>query len=244
MALQQTTDASCPSTEATPLESPLRVLALHGSGETAPEFTNRVLGMIQKAMPQVTLAQLDITSVQAPHPKGDGYAWWNMQEGERSYTAKAYGGYDESAARVLDAYQQRIARQDPPFDLVVGHSQGAILMASLLVDTTQEGRPQVPYHPARGYILNGVAFPNPFTAQAEALTLEACYDAEGRLPRILVVMGTNDPITPNATGEQLRDTFQQLGLSVQTVQHPGGHGFPMRDQGALDSIANWIVQKQ
>jgi predicted esterase len=90
-----------------------------------------------------------------------------------------------------------------------------------------------------GYVLNGVSFPNPYTAQVEALTImEEAVDA----PRVLFVMGVNDKVTPNSTGEQLRDGFKKAGFPVSTIKHQGGHGFPEKEDDTMSDIVDWILQ--
>jgi predicted esterase len=143
------------SEQSTPLR--LRVLLLHGSGGTADGFTEimqhwREAAAATSSITSITQQMdLEFTAIQAPCVKEDGYSWWSMPPGIRSFTADSYEGFDESTERVLHAMQQ----QDPPFDLVVGHSQGAILATALLA------LGKIPQHPRGGYILNGVAWPNP-----------------------------------------------------------------------------------
>jgi predicted esterase len=205
----------------------IRVLALHGSEGTAEAFPSR-LDSLQTALADNDV-ELEITAVQAPFSKGNGYSWWNMPPGVRSFTATEYEGFDTSTRIVLEAWETT----SPPFDLVLGHSQGAILIAALLT----LGR--VPYHPAMGYVLNGVSFPNPYTAQVESLTImDEAVDA----PRVLFVMGVNDKITPNSTGEQLRDGFKKAGFPVSTIKHQGGHGFPGKRDDTMSDIVDWILQ--
>ena len=72
-----------------------------------------------------------------------------MPPGIRSYTAKEYQGFEESAQKLLEAWTDG-------YDLVLGHSQGAILLASMIA----LGR--TPYTPPVGYILNGCGYCKPF----------------------------------------------------------------------------------
>ncbi|KAL3909806.1 MAG: hypothetical protein SGILL_007939 [Bacillariaceae sp.] len=150
-----------------------------------------------------------------------------MPPGVRSFNAKEYGGFEESAQKVLAVWE------NGDFDLVLGHSQGAILVAALLVLKRQ------PYHPKRGYVMNGVSFPNPYSKYLETLTVD-----DKEKPGVLFIMGRNDKITPNASGEQLRDGLERAGFQVASCYHEGGHGIPQeKDPGSLSSISEWI-QKQ
>jgi predicted esterase len=207
-----------------------RVLALHGSEGTAESFPSQLEALRMALLSDAhtnkkNTVQLEITAIEAPFSKGNGFAWWNMPPGVRSFTATEYEGFDMSATKVLDAWNAQT------FDLVLGHSQGAILIAALIA----LGR--VPYYPAKGYVLNGASFPNPYTAQVGSLTTESSDP-----PRVLFLMGENDKITPNETGEQLRDGFQNAGLAVSTIKHPGGHGFPGSPDETMKDIVDWILQ--
>jgi predicted esterase len=206
---------------------PIRVLVLHGSEGTAKEFPSRLETLVATLKEEHDV-QLDITSIQGPFPKGQGYSWWTMPPGVRSSTATEYEGFDTSSAVVLEAWKTN----DPPFDLILGHSQGAIMISALLA------LGQAPYHPSKGYILNGVAVPNPYTSQLESLKLSE----EERIPRILFLMGVKDRINPNETGEQLRDALENAGMSVDTISHPGGHGVPQEKDDTMKDIVRWIVQ--
>ena len=63
-------------------------------------------------------------------------------------------------------------------------------------------------------------------------------------PRILFVMGTNDKITPNETGEELRDSLDKAGMQVSTIKHHGGHGVPKSGSEATRRIVEWMLNLQ
>ena len=127
---------SAPSNATT--TTPLKVLALHGSGGTAEEFPKR-LEALSRALSFHTNEkenlQLEITAVQAPFVKENGFSWWTMPPGVRSFNAKEYNGFEESATKVLKVWE------NGGFDVVLGHSQGAILVGALLA------LKRTPYHP-------------------------------------------------------------------------------------------------
>jgi predicted esterase len=217
-----------------PMET-LRVLALHGSEENAEEFPHRWSALNETLVNHANM-KLDITAVQAPFPKGSGYSWWTMPPGVRSFHAKEYEGFEESATKVLDVW--KTAQNE--YDVVLGHSQGAILIASLLV------LKRTPYHPKLGYIFNGVAFPNPFTANIESLTVKDHNDDNNNnhIPNILFILGRQDKITPNSSGEQLRERLSKAGFQVDSCYHDGGHGPPqLNDPSTLIEIVRWIQQR-
>jgi predicted esterase len=205
----------------------IRVLALHGSEETAEEFPSRLEPLKELLQQEPYGVKLEITAVQAPFAKGDGFAWWTMPAGIRSYTADKYEGFETSASKVLDVWNSQ------QFDLVLGHSQGAILIASLIA----LGR--TPYHPSNGYILNGCGYCNPFAAQVEALKITS--EQQDPVPRCLFLIGVNDKVTPIPIQEFLRDGFEVAGLGVSTIQHPKGHGFPQDKDHSMHLISEWIL---
>eukprot|EP00980_Cylindrotheca_fusiformis_P010465 scaffold2322_cov135-Cylindrotheca_fusiformis.AAC.24 len=211
---------------------PIRVLALHGSGDNADEFSLQLEEAFREDFPN-----MDITAIQAPFPKNEnGYCWWTMPPGIRSFTADQYEGFETSANKVMEVYD---VDKNKKIDLVVAHSQGAILMASLIT------LHRLPYHPQYGYILNGCAFCNPFAAQVESLQIKSSSSKEQqqqeRPPRCLFVIAHDDKVTPCSIQEKMRDGFQKAGLAVSTIQHPGGHSFPTEDDNSRKLIQEWIL---
>jgi predicted esterase len=222
-------DGVAENKSSTPMET-LRALVLHGSEEDAETFPRR-LSAINEALLNHANMKLEITAVQAPFPKGSGYCWWTMPPGIRSFNAKKYEGFEESATKVLNVW--KTAQNE--YDIVLGHSQGAILIASLLA------LKRTPYHPKRGYILNGVGYPNPFTADIESLTTG--NDGPSLNPRVLFILGRQDKITPNASGEQLRDALSKARFQVDSCYHEGGHGLPqLNNPESLVEIVRWIQE--
>jgi predicted esterase len=206
----------------------VRLLALHGSEGNAKDFPSR-FESLKSTLASTFSVQLEVTSVQGPFPKGGGYAWWTMPPGIRSFEADEYGGFDVAASRVLEAWSQ-----DPPYDLCLGHSQGAIMLASLMVLN------KAPYHPRMGYVFNGVAFPNPYRQQMR--TMKSIVSSSSTIPRVLFVMGTHDEVTPNETAEELRDEFREAGVVVETIKHPEGHAIPNGQDDVIQAIAKWITK--
>ena len=221
------------------ITTPLKVLALHGSGGTAEEFPKR-LDALNKALMSYSSdgdnleLELEIIAIQAPFVKEDGYSWWTMPPGVRSFNAKEYTGFEESATKVLDVWEKG------GFDIVLGHSQGAILLSTLLA------LKRTPYYPPGGYIMNGVSFPNPYTEQLESLNIDTDDDDSNGSPNILFLLGRQDQIAPNSTGEKLRDLLAKGGFEVSSCYHDGGHGFPEEevDSEAMKTIAEWIMQRR
>ena len=200
----------------------LRVLAFHGSEGTGLEFSVRLYPLREELLK--ANVDLQITAISAPFNRGHGYAWWTMAEGVRSFTADEYIGFQESADIVLKAFSLVTP------DLVVGHSQGAILIAALLAQNL------IPRHPRRGYVLNGVAWPNPYGQQLFDLQL-----AENIQPRILFVMGEQDTINPLESAKQVRERLEVSGCIVATHTHSGGHAIPS-DEESIQAMAAWVLR--
>jgi predicted esterase len=207
----------------TSTKKPLRVLALHGSEGTGLEFSVRLYPLREKLLQDNI--DMQITAISAPFNKGHGYAWWTMEQGVRSFNAEEYIGFEESASIVL----RYLSVLSP--ELVVGHSQGAILVAALIAQN------RVPYHPANGYILNGVAWPNPYGQQLFNLKLDEHISP----PRLLFVMGEDDTINPLSSAKQVRDRLDHSGYRVTTHTHSGGHSVPY-DEESIRTMAEWTLQ--
>jgi predicted esterase len=216
----------------------IRVLALHGSGGTGDSIErtlhrwNELFKRDESCSASNNIA-LQITTVDGHEPKEEGFAWWYLPSGERSSTAEFYNGFDISRATVLDA----LASADPrPFDVVTGHSQGAILLAALLALNA------IPQHPRVGYILNGVAWPNPYTAELEALRLEIVPGGGTSIKplRVLVLVGERDTINTPDQAYRVIAALEKAGFDVTTLSHAGGHSIPTRPDETWDAIEAWL----
>jgi predicted esterase len=74
----------------------IRVLGLHGSGGTAKTF-QQLLEVWNDALHGF---QFTTSTVQGEVPVEDGFAWWRLGPGERSFSATSYDGYPVSEAAV------------------------------------------------------------------------------------------------------------------------------------------------
>ena len=210
-------------------KQPLRILALHGSEGNGTDFQSRLEHALQECESIGGRFDIQITALTAPFPKGDGYAWWTMGPGQRSFNADTYKGFEESEALIRGAFEDKEGRGEK-FDLVVGHSQGAILTAALLASQ------RFPYVPTKGFVLNGAAMPNPYRSKLHHLNLN---DSE-KLCRVLFLMGKQDRVNPLDSAEELGVCLNSAGAKVSTIEHPGGHSFPFTDICALESLSAWI----
>lgn len=209
----------------------IRVLALHGSGGTT-ESILEALSEWNNHMVSSTLdgnCELSIAAVAAHVEKDDGFAWWSLPPGERSSTADVYDGFDVSSDMVLKALS---SQQHPQYDIVMGHSQGAILVTALLALDA------IPQHPRLGYVLNGVAWPNPYTAELEGL-----HPKEGSgSPRVLVIVGEHDTINTPDQAARVAEALSKAGCVVTTISHPNGHAVPIERNETWEAIQRWLLQ--
>ena len=100
-----------PAAPSVPSAASRSLLLLHGSGGGGAEFARR-LG--------TSLAPWKLEAIDAPSGSG---RWWTYPAGERSYTASAYEGAEESIAAV----ERALVRGNHAG--LLGFSQGAMLAA-------------------------------------------------------------------------------------------------------------------
>ena len=217
--------------ESFPTKTKVRVLALHGSEGTGLEFSVRLYPLREELF--AGNVDMQIHAISAPFRRGHGYVWWTMEPGVRSFNAEEYIGFEESASLVIDA----MSAASPP-DLVFGHSQGAILVAAILAQNL------ITTHPRLGYILNGIAWPNPYGQQLFNLRINQGSDEHVKSkPRVLFVMGQEDSINPLDSAKKVRDCLDQGGFQVTTHTHTGGHAVP-NDEESTQAMAKWVLQDE
>ena len=128
------------------------------------------------------------------------------------------------------------------FDIILGHSQGAILMTALLSLHEKLWDASGP----SGYILNGCAWPNPYSNSLMSITDRQRSRTFDSLPRIIFVMGKEDSINPTDSARQVHDAFRAAKFDVSIVNHGGGHSVPVGgdedSERALDEVVDWIVE--
>ena len=184
----------------------LRCLCLHGKGSSGPTMLKR-MSRIVEALPEVTF--LAPTS---PIPLDDDSGqWWRLAPGERSFTATEFIDLETSIDFLRDYHKAH-----GPFDVVWGHSQGAILIAAMLATPMLDEI----FSPMTKCILNGAAWPAPFN--------DALNDASPSLRSSLHCVGATDTVNPPDHALRIAKIF-----SGDVFQHPGGHVIPDDD----DAIA-------
>jgi|UniRef100_A0A8J9S011 predicted esterase len=205
----------------------IRVLALHGSEGNGASFA-QTLKVWRESLLQEVAIDFQVSSFDAPVPKGHGYAWWAMPPHVRSFNATSYEHFDTSCAAVL----QHINNIRP--HVILGHSQGAILITALLALN------QIRPHPPLGYIPNGVAWPNPYTDEMEALRVDRGSSAT-TIPKVLLIVGERDKMNPPDQTARVGNTLQQAGMNITIISHPAGHAVPVQDSTVNKALAEWLT---
>ncbi len=227
-----------------------RILCLHGKGGNGEEFLERLHPLrrvvddhlMDNKHSNITIKWDALT---APYQMGDNdddaYAWWTMKPGERSYNAQEYIGFDESASKVLKSvFPNSDQSSCCNYDLILGHSQGAILLSALLATNIDLQRSTC------SYVLNGAAYPNPYKNALTSLPQQQSQHDNMQDVPMLFVMGRNDNINPIESAMQVHDAYKHAGLDVSIIYHDGGHSIPAGTDGdskhALDDICDFILR--
>lgn len=179
------------------LASSLKVVAIHGKGNTGEKFSKRLSPFVD-----LTKDKADWIFPTAKYPVDDGFAWWTLPPGVRSFDAKCFEGVDESIKQIEDLY---------PFDVIIGHSQGAML-AAIILARGQLGHTEVRPQYA---ILSGAAWPAPFGPLLESV--QSVHDL-----RSLHIIGDADNVNPPAMAERVATL-----MGGEVLRHTGGHVLPM-----------------
>jgi predicted esterase len=206
----------------------IRVLALHGSEGNEIQFAE-TLSTFRESLLQNSSTDWQLTALTAPISKGKGFSWWSMPPFMRSFNATVYHGFSISEALVVNAMEQ----VQP--NLVVAHSQGAILTLALIA------LGKITQHPSLGYILNGVAWPNPYTMDLEGLQVSLSPSSVSSLrPRVLLLVGDRDGVNPPEQGRRVGLALETAGFAVTTLTHNGTHAFPTSNPSVLNSMTEWL----
>jgi len=205
---------------------PVRILALHGRGGSGTSFRKTVSPLAEAL--EVAAAPAEVSWTFPSSPFDDG-SWWNLPEGARSFNANSYGGFNESANTVAQALLEG------EHDVILGHSQGAILASALFADDAFWSREGAPPRP-RGAVLNGVAWPNPY-----GHLLDATGGEGDAVTKMMFVIGERDSVNPPEGADRVRESFRKRGVDVISVKHGGKHSMPVYDEVAMGKIVRFIL---
>ena len=227
----------------------VRILALHGKGGSGPQFRSYLAPLRDALMYRLSSSNPNFSDVvfdcpTAPHRldgRRNGYAWWTLPPGVRSFDARDYEGFDSSAEMVMGALSSSHGgggKFGPGYDFIFGHSQGAILLAALLA-TGRIPPTTLAQNQSVGYVLNGAAWPNPYSDE-----MRSFFPEEVTAPcQALFVIGDSDTINPPEGARRVRDALgARDDLIVDTCSHPGGHSVPVSDRDTLVKITDWMLE--
>ena len=196
------------------MSSGLRILALHGSGSHGARFSQQTK-CFQEALEEIA-PQAKYTFLDGPFSKDTGFSWWKMKEGERSSNAKELIGLDKSL--------RLIEEPNESYDIIIGHSQGAMMAAIVLA----RGVMKTP----KLAILTGSSYPE---SQHELFS-----KASGLIGglRSIHCIGRADEINPPDLARKLALSFNIEG-NAEVIDHGGGHIFP-QDEASLGIMMHTI----
>mmetsp|Transcript_5589 Transcript_5589/g.5778 ORF Transcript_5589/g.5778 Transcript_5589/m.5778 type:complete len:217 (+) Transcript_5589:50-700(+) len=181
--------------------SSLKVIALHGKGNTGESFQKKIEPFVA-----ATKGSAEWIFPTAPHSVEDGMAWWLLPPGVRTYNAEKLEGVEESIKMIEDLY---------PFDAIIGHSQGAML-AAILIARGLSGESEVKPNFA---ILSGSAWPAPFSTLLDSIPPTSVKESE---LQSLHIIGDKDDMNPPVQAMRLGKVLQG-----EIYTHPGGHVLPV-----------------
>lgn len=230
----------------------INILCLHGKGNNGKSFQEALTPLEESLQNHMQRDQQQLSFhfeyITAPFPmeaeQQQQMQWWTLPPGVRSFNAKEYQGFQQSAEKVMKELQQK-----HKYDFILGHSQGAILLSALLASKSwAEKEKEMDRHLVKyGYIFNGCAWPNPFTDDLEGFqyqTPNQGIEKQQKEPQVLFIVGEKDKINPPEGAIRVRDALICGGVKenlVQTLTHPGGHAVPVKNVDALDKMTSWIM---
>jgi pimeloyl-ACP methyl ester carboxylesterase len=207
--------------------APKRILALHGKGQTAASFRQRIGPLLDRLDGSV-----EVTCIDAPWEIGGGGQWWKLPPGVRSYEAREYEGVDRS----LEILANEFALGDVVG--VIGYSQGGILLSFFLAANLQLRLSGQPALVPRKALIIGAAWPNPYTGVMESLKK---IPQEGRRAlgcELLHVIGQDDNVNPP---EQALAISKCFGDASTVHKHGGKHIVPLDDE-SLTIMSEFLLQ--
>ena len=205
---RSTTAILCAAAVATTTRA-YRIAVLHGKGNTGETYRSRLEPLITAS----AFAGVEWVFPTAPYKMigaDDQYEWWRLPRGERSFTALSYEGAEESIAMV----------EALNVDALIGHSQGAILMAIVLARKAQG----LTSFSLKRAILSGAAWPKPYEdTLMEKLAAAPAGSLKAALPSLHVI-GAIDNVNPTEQAAEICSLLQG-----DLLMHPGGHVLPVDD---------------
>lgn len=225
----------------------LSVLCLHGKGNSGDTFKKILHPLEVRLKSKMKHCEVEFDYLNAPFQMQEDNVeklqWWKMPPGVRSFNALEYEGFEETSVLVRDTMLSK------NYDIVIGHSQGAILLSALFsskkwTENVLRERNDSEICKLKGLVLNGCAWPNPFSSQMEtfnSMQIKVEQDQNtSYVPKMLFIIGEADKINPPESAEKVRYAFSKGGVDVTSCYHERGHAVPVDNEKALESIVDWI----
>lgn len=223
------------------------VLCLHGKGNSGDTFKKILYTLEVRLKSKMNHCKVEFDYLDAPFQMQEDniekLQWWTMPPGVRSFNALEYEGFEETSILVRETMLSK------NYDMVLGHSQGAILLSALFsskewTENVLRERNDSEICKLKGLVLNGCAWPNPFSSQMEtfdSMQMKVEQDEDtSYVPSMLFIIGEVDKINPPESAEKVRDAFCQRGVDVTSCYHERGHAIPVDNEKALETIVDWI----
>ena len=194
----------------------LKIVVLHGKDGNGQIFKSK----IQPLLDFTSSMPIDWIFPDAPHESNSAsegihsnrkLAWWKLPEFSRSFNATTFHGVEESIDIIEKIY---------PFDILIGHSQGAMLTAIILA----RGLLGISSSCPLSAILSSAAWPAPFTSLLESVP----HHSITSYPQLIHTICATDPINPADMAQKLANIFHHCPSKI--LYHPYGHVLPMDTQ--------------
>lgn len=172
------------------------------------------------------LGDAEFVFIDGPHDKDDegGKCWWTMKDGERSFNAIELQGLEQSL-------QFLESNSNGPYDIALGHSQGAMMLALLLARAITQ-KPNAMTIVPKVNIFTGAAYPE----CQSSLLMEARQKIDTNTDAMkfgtIHAIGRADEMNPPASAYKVASVFdlKRPGDDSFTIlEHGGGHIFPQDD---------------
>ena len=228
----------------------LRLLALHGYGQTAEVLRSRA-GSYRKGLK----ARAEFVFLDAPFPapgEVGGLSWWTWEGGpgdaatRPSRSDRPIAGWATSRAAILGALAAHA-----PVDGLLGFSQGAAAAAWAVSDLASGAAALPPGVPAlrcvvlaAGFIPRDAVAAAAFEAAAAgagsaAVAAGAAHPAPLRLPPVLLIAGESDEAVAAARTEEVARSWG-VGDGASWLRHPGGHCLPTCSGGVKAAVGAFL----
>ena len=179
------------------------VFTFHGTGGSADQFHGLASGLVPGA--HVISPQGDVSE--------QGAARFFRRTGEGVYDM------DDLARRraaMRDFIAAQIARLSPPAVYGLGYSNGANILAAVMLDGPRLFDRVALLHPLIPWV------PDPDPALVDTV--------------VLITAGRRDPICPPALTQQLADALSDTGAAMTLTWHPGGHEIAQAEVAAVQAL--------